>query len=80
MIGARKALAGLLIRAAHRIYRPRVTEFRAAGTFDNGAAIFRNAKTGAVIAGVSGNIAGGGGGCGGHYSPPDDGPVPAVKR
>lgn len=29
----RKFVAGLLIRAAHRIYRPKVTEFRAAGTF-----------------------------------------------
>lgn len=32
----RKFVAGLLIRAAHRIYRPKVTEFRAAGTFASG--------------------------------------------
>lgn len=57
----RKAIAGLLIRAAHRIYRPKVTEFQASGTVT-----FTDLRTGQIIRSSGSALPGGGGGGGTH--------------
>lgn len=53
----RKTIAGLLIRAAHRIYRPKVTGYRSAGVYES--TVTWDLPTSTHI------IVGGGGGAGG---------------